>query len=84
MTENNETEQGIVLSETPVDVGKRHMIGISRVKAALIVTVDDTAGTKMSPNADRNKSTTEFAVIASEFCWKEICGFDKKLLRPQC
>ena len=58
VTENNETEQGIVLSETPVDVDKRHMIGISRVTAALNVTVDDTVGTKMSPT----QIETEFAV----------------------
>ena len=58
MTENNETEQGIVLSETPADVDKRHMIGISRVTAALNVTVDDTVGTKMS-----QIETKEFFVV---------------------
>ena len=60
VTENNETEQGIVLSETPVDVDKRHMIGISRVTAALNVTVDDTVGTKMSPTQIETK---EFFVV---------------------
>ena len=67
MTENNETEQGIVLSETPVDVDKRHMIGISRVTAALTVTVDDTVGKKMSPTQIETKEFFVVNPILSDF-----------------